>query len=186
MNEVRMHGDHAATCLCCKHVEFESEGGYGYDCGCNASLVCRCYKRHFYYDDFTDFGIQHELVRRGMGCSDFEPIDIEPSFDVVQRAYHQNSRDQMAEYTVLHEEEVCIAEWSPQRIFNPVILDAGVALVKEYCRGLGITCPQVLVHCYGTRYRISIRPGDIATLRHWDWEGDKWQQVVLDWELLRD
>lgn len=180
MTEINQHGDHTASCFCCEHIDPYMEGGY--DCQSDCSLECRCQKGHFHLSDLEVPNILHELVRRGMGCSDFEGIEVEPSFEVVQRAYDIENSREVRKYNKAHLDEVKIMEWSQRRAFNQVILDEGVSLAKKYCDGLGVKCPLIFVYCYGTRYRVSVTPGHLAGAGRWDFKDGNWERVEGTWK----
>ncbi len=183
MIEINQHGDHAATCFCCTSLEFNLAECYDNEDDCVGDLArYTCFKRHFNLEGSELTTMQHELVRRGMGCSDFKPVDIKPSFDVVQREYSINNSREVRKYNKEHRDEACIMEWSAQRAFNLVVLEEGVALAKEYCEDLGVSDYLVMVYCYGTRYRVSVTPGHQAGPGRWDRKDGSWERVEGVWK----
>jgi hypothetical protein len=70
--KINMHGNHEATCLCCKHFDIGYEGDYS-DMTPGAGWYARCGKGHFYLNNSdAEDGDMHEEWGRGRTCPDFE------------------------------------------------------------------------------------------------------------------
>lgn len=63
---INMHGDHVASCLCCKFLNMGYEGDYS-DVTPGEGEYCHCLKNHFW--DLQD---HHQLVILDPTCPDFE------------------------------------------------------------------------------------------------------------------
>lgn len=69
---MRMHGDHPATCLCCKHLVL-GDADHGYSDvtpGNGATIVCL--KGYFNHDEFDMTAAMEAVMSRAAECEDYE------------------------------------------------------------------------------------------------------------------
>lgn len=71
------HGDHKATCYCCKHVYMEYEHDYS-DVTPGAGFEFGCYRGHFVYGQshldkcYNLAATLHQVMTLAQECQDFE------------------------------------------------------------------------------------------------------------------
>jgi hypothetical protein len=70
---MNMHGDHVATCLCCKWLDMGYEGDWS-EVTPGRGWYCDCRKRHFYGLDESELHMLHEYAPN---CPDFLPKEQE-------------------------------------------------------------------------------------------------------------
>lgn len=68
---VNMHGNHEATCLCCKHLNMGYEGDYS-DMTPGEGWYAGCGKSHFYLSGSDVDTDVHEVWIKGRTCIDFD------------------------------------------------------------------------------------------------------------------
>lgn len=70
---VKIHDNHYATCLCCKHLSMEEDGPYS-ELTPGAGFSIRCGKGHFaLYASSMDENDLHQLQNLAQRCNDFSP-----------------------------------------------------------------------------------------------------------------
>lgn len=67
---VNMHGNHVASCLCCKNLDMDYETDYNINDSPGAGYSCNCLKGHF-----TSLAPKnnHQLIILAPDCVDFIP-----------------------------------------------------------------------------------------------------------------